>query len=707
MKTPHNSESQRLKVLRDLKILDTEAEREFDDLVRLAGTICETPISLMSLIDENRQWFKAKFGFEQNETPRDVSFCQHTIAEADVTIVEDASKDPRFAQNPMVTGPAHIRFYAGSPIRFGGESIGALCVKDSMPRTLTEPQRMALAIISNQISKLLEVRLQNNELLKLTQDLSSSERELRKSLAEISHLQGHLELREKQYREIVESATDLIYELDADGKFVFVNNIMEAASGFTKSELQGMSYWELVHPEDRTETIAFYKAQLKRRQETSYLEFRMLAQHGAEVWIGQNVRMFFNSEGRAYRVLSVSRDITERKKFEKSLREAKERAEEATLAKSRFLSMMSHEIRTPMNAIIGLTTLLLDNNPRPDQTDNLKLLRFSGENLLTIINDILDFSKIEANKIVLEAVGLELYKLLVNTKQMLEQRAVEKNIVLNFQYDPQIPIVLKGDPVRIAQIITNLTSNAIKFTEKGAVDLKVSYGGMRDDKHLIAFQIKDTGIGIAADKIDTVFDRFSQAETETTRKYGGTGLGLSITKNLVELMGSSIQVTSTPGVGSCFSFVLALPEGTLAESIATANEDMVHRTDIRVLLVEDNKVNQLVACRFLKRWGIAVELANDGREALEKVKAGGYHVLLMDIQMPVMDGYECSKAIRSLAGSYFKTLPIIALTASAMLGMKDKVLEAGMTDYIAKPFSPNELRSKILKYANLTSDYSG
>jgi signal transduction histidine kinase/ActR/RegA family two-component response regulator len=424
------------------------------------------------------------------------------------------------------------------------------------------------------------------------------------------------------------------------------------------------------------------------------------------IWLESNSNPIFDDSGQMTGFQTSARDITRRKEFEASLQQAKKKAEEATLAKSQFLSMMSHEIRTPMNAIIGLTTLMLQNEPRLDQLESLKLLKFSGENLLTIVNDILDFSKIEANKIELESVELDLYALLLNTKQILEQRAVEKGIVLNFQFDPNIPKKLLGDPVRIAQVVTNLVGNAIKFTENGSVTLIVSNESADTDINEILFQIKDTGIGIPPEKIDTIFDRFSQAEAETTRKYGGTGLGLSITKSLLHLMGSGVNLESTVGSGSTFSFVLKLAKAKNVDRPQHAARSNGHAEDgsgIRILLVEDNRVNQIVARGFLKHWGISVDVANDGQEAVQLVEKESYHLVLMDLQMPVMDGYEASRRIRNMSGDYFKTLPIIALTASAMTGMKDKVLDVGMTDFISKPFSPDELHSKILKYSTQVS----
>ncbi len=385
------------------------------------------------------------------------------------------------------------------------------------------------------------------------------------------------------------------------------------------------------------------------------------------------------------------------------MQQAKDRAEEATKAKSLFLSMMSHEIRTPMNAIIGLTHLLLQDEPRADQIESLKLLRFSGENLLTIINDILDFSKIEAGKIALEYIDFDLYNLLQNIKQMLDQRAQDKEIRLHYVYDGKVPFVVKGDPVRIGQIVTNLLGNAIKFTERGYVELSVSHEGMEWGRHRVRIRVKDTGIGIEKDKINQVFESFSQAGSDTTRKFGGTGLGLSISKRLLNLMSSDIEVTSSPGEGSEFSFRLLLEEGHLAVVQGKPAEDVTEAFKehaIRVLVVDDNRVNQIVAVNHLKRWGIETEVAVNGAEAVEKVKSKSFQLILMDLQMPEMDGYEATRKIRNLSDDdpYFRNIPILALSASAMAEIQEKAMEYEMNDFVSKPFRPEELQEKIARY---------
>jgi len=264
-------------------------------------------------------------------------------------------------------------------------------------------------------------------------------------------------------------------------------------------------------------------------------------------------------------------------------------------------------------------------------------------------------------------------------------------------YDNTLPAIVTGDSVRLAQVITNLVGNAIKFTESGCVTLAVQDEGTRNNKRIARFSVTDTGIGIEPGKLDAIFNSFVQADSDTTRKYGGTGLGLSIARNLVNLMGSDITVESVPGVGSTFSFILPLEEGVNADSVQQEETatGALRKIDVRVLLVEDNEINQIIARSFLESWGVQVDVANNGKEAVEKVLKMKYALVLMDIQMPVMDGYEATRQIRAMSDAHYRNIPILALTASAMLGMRDKVIEAGMNDFISKPFVPEDLHRKI------------
>ena len=415
----------------------------------------------------------------------------------------------------------------------------------------------------------------------------------------------------------------------------------------------------------------------------------------------QSFNPILSVENHVHGVAVFARDVTLRKNNEKELLRAKEYAELANKAKEQFLSTMSHEMRTPMNAIIGMTHLLLQENPRHDQQENLELLRFNGESLLALINDILDFNKIESGTLILEELGFDLRDLISSVIRSNEFAAIEKHLQLRSAIADDVPALIKGDPTRLAQVINNLLSNAIKFTNVGHVTLSVVCG-MREDKPHLFFSIEDSGIGIPAEKLEMIFDRFTQVDPAITRKYGGSGLGLSITRSLVELMGGKVSVQSIPGEGSEFRFHLPLTEASSRDDdgFGFDSSQYLDLSDLHmhVLLVEDNKANRFVASRFLRKWGILVSYAYNGLEALEQIKSRHFDLVLMDLQMPEMDGYQATREIRQLPEPYYREIPILALTASALADVGIKIAKAGMDDVITKPFSPHELNLKLKRY---------
>ncbi|MXV14021.1 hybrid sensor histidine kinase/response regulator [Hufsiella ginkgonis] len=406
-------------------------------------------------------------------------------------------------------------------------------------------------------------------------------------------------------------------------------------------------------------------------------------------------------DGKCIRLYGVFQDIDERKKQEEEIRLRQQQADDATNAKIEFLSIVSHEIRTPMNAIVGFTNLLLD-NPRPDQVEYLNVLRFSADNLLTLINDILDFNKIDAGKVVFENIDFDLHALLENIRAAQQQEADKKEILLTLEIGPGVPARIKGDPTRLSQVLNNLVANAIKFTPAGKVELSTSVTEKTATTATLCFAVKDTGIGIPEDKLQYIFEKFSQASSETTRKYGGTGLGLAICKRLLELVGSKLSVISKEDEGSSFFFELRfnIDEKTAAESLLNAAADNSGFPGKRVLVTEDNPVNAMLVRRFLTNWQIECDVAENGRIGVDKVASGNYDLVLMDLQMPVMDGYEATIAIRNLPGKKYKELPILALTASTVSDMYEKVIASGMNACLTKPFKPAQLHEMLAYYFN-------
>ena len=383
------------------------------------------------------------------------------------------------------------------------------------------------------------------------------------------------------------------------------------------------------------------------------------------------------------------------------LEQAKINAEKALKTKSEFLSVMSHELRTPLNAVIGTSHLLFKNNPRPDQSEDLRILRFSAENLLSLINNILDFNKIEVGKVSLEYIDFNLRTIVEEIVSSMTSKAQEKNIELNFDFDDSIPVNVIGDPLRLSQIINNLLSNALKFTETGKVTIALKLNSNKLKQIIVDFSVTDSGIGMQPETLQSIFDAFTQASSETSRKYGGTGLGLTITGKLLELFGSKIYVESEFGKGSRFYFSILFNEGSVTNAtIEPKNTSNVFKqfTGQRILLVEDNKVNKLIASKFLSDWNLKVDTAENGLIAVDKITKHSFDLILMDLQMPEMDGYQATSEIRKLKIAPYTTIPIIALTASSKADVFEKIFLSGMNDYISKPFNPEDLYDKISKY---------
>jgi len=406
-----------------------------------------------------------------------------------------------------------------------------------------------------------------------------------------------------------------------------------------------------------------------------------------------------NEKGDGYSVMGIATDVTELKKNEQKLISDLTVARDTEKIKQQFIANMSHEIRTPIHGIMSLTNLLMRSNNDPDQLSSLNAIKKSADNLLIIVNDILDLAKIEEEKMTFESTVFQIRELIDASCELFRPRANEKGITLNRRYSDTIPAYVKGDPTRLSQILNNLVNNAVKFTEKGEITVDVEAVESNKAFTMIQFKITDSGIGIPADKLSTIFEKFAQAGDDITRKFGGTGLGLSIAKNLTELQGGIMTVESTYGYGTtfCFSIPFEAPaehEVPVAETIQD-NDSPMFGQGVRVLVVEDNDINRLVISKMMNEWQMLSDNAVNGEEALRMIQSNEYDLVLLDIEMPVMNGYECIERIRKMLHASKRNIPVMAMTAHASKTERNKCLSMGMNDYISKPFDPRELNRKM------------
>ena len=489
-----------------------------------------------------------------------------------------------------------------------------------------------------------------------------------------------------------------------DGAIHEVNDYLCTILGYSPEELQNKPYFELTKKADlRAEKEAF-DAVCRGESDDFTIEKRILRKDGGQLHVISAVRALRREDGMIDHCIANVLDISERKTMEEDLARAKERAEAATRAKGQFLATMSHEIRTPLNAIIGMSRLLSESELAPEDKTHAEIIHTSSETLLSIVDDVLDFSKIEAGHLELEQVPFDPQFIANSCVQMLALKAGEKGLEMETNFGPGLPTQVIGDPARLRQILGNLLNNAVKFTEKGTITVNVTLEDQDVGNVLLRFEVIDTGIGIPEERRNRLFKSFSQVDASTSRNFGGTGLGLVISKQLAELMGGTADFESQVGEGSTFWFTALFGKCTDEESTETdqkvrdtvAKKEMLSAAETQILLVEDNRVNQKVAKAILRKLGFKADIAENGLKALKALAEKDYHIVLMDVQMPEMDGLEATQRIRAGQDNVRNAdIPIIAMTAHAFREDRDRCLKAGMQDYVTKPIRPEQLSKAI------------
>ena len=928
------NEPERLVALQQCKILDTSPERAFDDICQVAAYICQTPIALVSLVDEQRQWFKARVGLAVAETHRNIAFCTYAILQDDIFIVPDALADERFSDNPLAIGAPFVRFYAGVPLTTSeGYRLGTLCVIDHVPRQLTSEQVNALKALGRQVVDQIEMRRNLAEiersvissgadrLTRPSKDLftrrvatwlgiasavllavnglfyyqfnkarspealgdpqrASSSLEIGLESARINssidrltytvstgtilefialgvvfyficqeakkrqNIEQNLE-QERDFTTAILDTTDaLVIVLDLSGRIVRFNQKCADITGYSFLEVRNKLFWNIFldsadakfihsfflainspdlpkHHENnwltrsgdrrliswtntvlldtegktkyiigtgiditekkRAETelrqteekyrsifensiVGIFQAtpngrllsansalakiygyespqdfissatrigeqiyvnpalrqalveQMQTQDQIADVESQVYRKDGSITWISESLRAIRNDSGEVLRYEGSAVDISEAKRAEaerqriqeqevlrnrqlaeqnEALDLARKRAEQAAQMKSTFLATMSHEIRTPLNAVLGMTGLLLDTHLDAQQYDFAETIRNSGDNLLMLLNEILDFSKLEAGEMELEILDFDVVSCAEEVTDLLAASAHAKQLEIAVWVEPEVPMRLRGDVSRLRQVLTNLVSNAIKFTVAGEVVIRISLQSETEPETksgsaiaTLLFSVEDTGMGIAPEGLKKLFLPFSQVDASTTRKFGGTGLGLAICKQLVELMGGTIRVSSALGQGSKFQFELAFEK---QPQVVPSASGSLRR--LRLLIVDDNATNRKILWHQATHWGMQVEEAAGGEEALRMLQSrlfyNRYDIIILDMQMPDMDGEAVGRAIK--ANPLLANIRLVMLTSLNQKSGMNRVQELGFSAYLVKPVKQSRL----------------
>ena len=804
---PRDDEAAAIAALRSLKVLDSEPEAEFDAIVRAASVVCGAPISAISLIDVDRQWFKAITGLPGvTETLRDVAFCAHVVRQDGFFEVPDATQDPRFADNPLVAGAANIRFYAGAPVILSdGTRVGSVCVIDRQPRQLDAQQREVLMCLADAAARALEGRRAVLTMQKMAIESAQAALVLQHSADAIvtvsaegrvlrwnpaaEKLFGHAAQdivgqpigllvppdRDDEKHEVlariadgcahsyetvrlhcsgrpIDVAVTAVPQLDVEGRpcgaTKFIRDITERRRAEQTLQDQkerlrlatvaaGIGVWELdpesgtlvfddwmyrmydlsptepgpllerwsqrLHPADAERVMGAMMAALKGHGGEK-TEFRIVWRSGDVRHLQAAGHVVRDASGRATRVIGVNLDVTQQRSSEDSLREAKQAAESASVAKSAFLANMSHEIRTPMNAILGMLALLRKTEMTPRQADYAGKTESAARSLLGLLNDILDFSKAEAGKMTLDPQPFAVERLMSDLAVILSAGTGAKHLDVLFDIDPAVPPLLVGDAMRLQQVLINLGGNAVKFTAEGEVVISIAVRSRSADRVSLQFAVRDTGIGIAPENQARIFAGFTQAEASTTRRFGGTGLGLSISQHLVALMGGELHLDSALGQGTRFHFCVDLPVvAEAAVRVATPCEQSVpsepHVT--RVLLVDDNPTALDVLGRAARSLGWTTEAATGGEQALERVRAAiragqRFDAVFTDWQMPGLDGWQTLQLILD-EHAESAAPPIVMVTANGREALLERSAaeQALIAGFLVKPVTAAMLQAAL------------
>lgn len=674
----------RVEALRQYGLLDTKPESFLDGITTLAAHVAKAPIATISVFDQERQLFKSSHGIEATEGPATLAICHCVVVGEEPLVIPNTQDDNRFKENVYVCGPPHVRSYAGVPLWSpGGIVLGSLCVIDKRPRDYTAEQVQMLRLLAEQVVHQMELR-------RTTADLEEQKESLQRS-NDVS----------RRLAAVVESSNDAIATMNRSGFLTSWNRAAEDLFGYKSHEILG-EHVSILIPFRFVKRSLYILDRLADGEPINHFEAKRVHANGKEIDVSIAMSPLLDAESKLVGFSKIVRDITERKKAEGELAQAKIKAQQASVAKTQFLANVSHEIRTPMHGLLGMTDVLLGTDLTSEQRDGLEIVKASTLDLKSLIDELLDFSKIESGKVELQDAPYSISAIARGAVKLFAQSALQKNIDLVVQISPEVPKYVHGDPNRIRQILNNLVSNAVKFTDEGKVQIELQVEVSEDLERRLRIEVIDTGIGLPPGSSKSVFEPFTQADGSITREYGGTGLGLAICKQLVTLLEGQIGVQSEEGIGSTFWFCIPMrpalePRGQEAgHGARISNPDDSDEPPRTVLVVEDNAINRRVVSAMLGQLGYRIDSAINGDEALRKLDAQRFDVVLMDCQMPVMDGLEATRKLRER--KCYNNLPVIAMTAQARSEERDACIAAGMDDHLVKPVTKDMLSAMLSKH---------
>jgi len=659
------NELARLEKLYSYNILDMEPEDRFDDLSKLAASILDVPICLITLMDADWQVFISNVGTDMKGNHRELAFCKYCVVQENILEIEDTTKDDRVSGNPLVLNEPHLRYYIGAPlIDKDGYIIGTVCGYDLQPRQMSDFQKEALIQITSTIMRLIQLR--------------------------------KVDLDQKKYKGIFNLSQNILCILSKDGFLKEFNPAISEMLGTDRSTLLSTKFSNWVHPEDLKiyhQLIEFSNAE----EVKTGIIFRLMNAQNSFTTIQWSY--YFDPQ---FSIMVMSgHDITETISRQSALEKAVNQAEEAIKMKDQFLSDMSHEIRTPLASIVGFNELLTSSDLSPQQKSYSEAVDIAAEHLINIVNEVLDVYKLDAHEIALDPAPESLSEILEKIQKLFLLKATSKKINLILNLDNRIPEKLNIDRTRLTQIICNLTSNAIKFTSQGSVTIRAELKSTENDAVRVKISIEDTGIGIDPSRQAAIFDRFTQESGATWKQYGGTGLGLSIAKQLVELHSSELLINSELNQGTTFSFVVDFTTSDLRSAISNSPQKSSSDIEIpslhglRILVAEDNKHLQILCKTFIQRNGGEIHLVSDGQEAINYLEENDVDAVLLDLQMPVLNGIEVAKHIRN---ELRMNCPVIGCSAN-LLDIEHSSEElAYLDEFITKPYTEYRLISEILQH---------